>query len=299
MSEMSQINTIAFMAGYMTKEAKTPPVMGPTPMPAASAQPQKFDVGTFQPGAVQPPTEEQIQQQGAQAQPWMSNKDNRDMMTIGGGAAIGGALGALGGGDLASTLMGTALGGIVGWLAKHFFGGDNPSALNKAYDYAQAEMAKGTLGETAKNLATTNAGAAADFKDKKLEGTADKATQENADKQNNEIIDNASNVTDPTDIVALESAVKSKKKGVVDKAKEDALPGATVSGGTEGSWGGDPAANPAVNTQAPAVNTQAPPVNTNVQKPIVKAPADFTSEEVQAANEPRMSLVKPGVQLGK
>jgi hypothetical protein len=77
---------------------------------------------------------------------FMNDQGNRDMATMGAGAALGGGLGYLVGGDAASALMGTALGGLVGWVAKTFFNAD----INVGYEKVMAMHNNGTLQSTLK-----------------------------------------------------------------------------------------------------------------------------------------------------
>jgi outer membrane lipoprotein SlyB len=133
---MSDIDAIGFMAGYMSKEAEAT-ALTPEQMKTLGTE----GVSNYN-QAMKDSTVQNV----------MNNQNFKDYGTAGAGAAIGGALGALGGGDIGSTLMGTALGGVVGWLAKHFFGGDIQTALQKFQDW----HAKGIQDDMIKRMADTN-----------------------------------------------------------------------------------------------------------------------------------------------
>ena len=107
---------------------------------------------------------------------FMNDQGNRDMATMGAGAALGGGLGYLVGGDATSALMGTALGGLVGWVAKTFFNAD----INTAYEKVMAMHNNGTLSNNMKKWqANSDDPAIQSIQpkdiDKELKATANKA----------------------------------------------------------------------------------------------------------------------------
>lgn len=198
---MSNVSAIGFMAGYMSKEAN-PQAQALTPEQIQTLGPEGLT--------------QYNQDMDSGANKFLADPNAQNYASIGGGAAIGGALGALGGGDVASTLMGTALGGIVGWLAKHFF----PGQMDKAHQYAIDHMQKGTLAKIIPVLRKSNQEANADAESKGLEDMASKAETEQKTKESTKTIAQSTGDETGTEAVALSEAVKDKEKAALAADKE-------------------------------------------------------------------------------
>lgn len=273
---MPTINTIAFMAGYMEKEA---------------VEPKPFDTGyqpqiagniaaaqrTLTPEQMESIGSQGVQQMGADVNSqFLSSQGNRDMATIGGGAAIGGALGGLMGGDATSVLMGTALGGLVGWLGKHFFGGD----INNAYDAFQRWMNQGTAETMVKKLGASNPSAQAEFDANKLD--VKESTAQVAEAAGGKAIDAVNAKSTPEQNAEAAAALDLKAKNQAAAAKKTIDEGNVAPDAVAGA---QPAAVPPAQ---PAAQPGA------VNRLDVPRPTDLTPTENATLDAPAMGRVPAG-----
>jgi outer membrane lipoprotein SlyB len=189
---MSKINSVAFMHGYMQKSA----------LDAAPLTPEQIK----QLGGKGSAGEKQYNEalKANKMNQFLSSQNVQDYGSTGVGAAAGGALGGIMGGDATSALMGTALGGIVGWLTKYFF----PEQMDKAHQYALDQIAKGTLGKTMASLEKKNAEAKRASDALNLQGSVKKAEADVKEKNAKNNIGTPTNTDSDVDMTKLEDDLK-------------------------------------------------------------------------------------------
>jgi hypothetical protein len=148
---MDTLNAGAFLLGYLQKKALDPAG------PQQAYTGQLPNVGnTFNAGAAAQNAADQGGSPFAQLQQGIHNfasnpqgQDNRMMATSGMGAGAGALIGRALGGDMASTIMGAGLGGLLTYLAQTVF----PGQIDKAWKWIADNTKQGTLPEAIDQLA--------------------------------------------------------------------------------------------------------------------------------------------------